>query len=102
MLITAFVPRPWQSGVNAVLASAARQYRDVMLADWFTVIRDRTGLLWDDGVHPRPAGAVVYARMVAAAVRQAAGQIGRLGPAPRPAVRSRSPMAGWQWHKLGL
>jgi lysophospholipase L1-like esterase len=102
VLVTAFVPRPWQPEVNAVLAAAARRYPDVMLADWFTTIRSRTGLLWDDGVHPRPAGAVVSARRVAAAARQAAARAGRPAPAWPPAVRSRPPGAGWQWHKLGL
>jgi hypothetical protein len=54
---------------------------------------------------------VVYARMVAAAVQQAASRIASLGPAGQPAVPSRSaragppaapPQAGWQWHKLGV
>ena len=117
VLVNTFVPRPWQSEVNTVLAAAARRYGDVTIADWNTTIRNRTGLLWGDGVHPRPPGAVVYARMVTAAVRQAARRIESLAPARQPPVPSRSspagasrsppaipsppPAAGWQWHKLG-
>jgi hypothetical protein len=108
VLINTFVPRPWQSEDNAVLATAARRYSDVTVADWYTTIRNRTRLLWGDGVHPQPAGAVVYARMVAAAVRQAASRIESLLPARQPGAPSRSPrpgpsappQAGWQWHKL--
>ena len=118
VLVNTFVPRRWQSEVNAVLAAAARRYGDVTIADWYTTIRNRTGLLWGDGVHPQPAGAVLYARMVAAAVRQAAVRIESLVPARQPGVPSRSPhggatrsprpgppappQAGWQWHKLGV
>jgi hypothetical protein len=79
VFVTTFVPRPWQAEVNAVLAAASRQYRDVTLANWLIAIRNRTSLLWSDGVHPRPAGGVLYARTVAAAVRQAARALNRAG-----------------------
>jgi DNA-binding LytR/AlgR family response regulator len=110
VLVNTFVPRPWQSEDNAVLVAAARRYSDVTIADWYATIRNRTSLLWGDGVHPQPAGAVVYARMAAAAVRQAASGIQSLIPARQPGARSRSPrpgpsappLAGWQWHKLGV
>jgi len=110
VLVNTFVPRPWQSGDNAVIAAAARRYSNVTIADWYTTIRNRTGLLWGDGVHPQPPGAVVYARLVAAAVRQAASRIESLVPArqrgggsPSPGPGpSAPPQAGWQWHKLGV
>jgi hypothetical protein len=118
VLINTFVPRPWQSEVNGVVAAAARRYGDVTMANWYTTIRNRTGLLWGDRVHPQPAGAVLYARMVAAEVQQAASRIESLVPARLPGVPSRSPQggaarspqpgppappqAGWQWHKLGV
>jgi hypothetical protein len=75
VLITAFVPRPWQPEVNAVLTAAARRYHNVTIANWLMTIRNRTSLLWSDGVHPRPAGSALYARMLAAAVRTAASRI---------------------------
>ncbi len=93
VLVTAFVPRPWQAEVNAVLAAAARRYRDVILANWFATIRNRTGLLWEDGVHPRPAGAGVYARMVAAAVGKAASLAGGSAATAPPAAGPRSQAA---------
>jgi hypothetical protein len=69
VLVDTFVPRPWQTRDNRVLAAAARKHDDVVLANWFATIEHRTGLLWDDHVHPRPPGATLYARMVATAVQ---------------------------------
>ena len=89
VLVNTFVPRHWQSEVNAVLATAARRYGDVTIANWYTTIRNRTGLLWGDGVHPQPAGAVLYARMMMAAVRQAAIRVESLVPARQPGVPSQ-------------
>src|SRR5262249_28577872 len=65
------------------VAAAARTYPNVMLADWLATIAPRTGLLWGDGVHPRPAGARLYAGVVAAAVQ-----------ATRPATAS-APRRAW-------
>lgn len=76
VLVSTYVPRPWQGEVNLALAATARRYHDVTLANWFATIRGRTDLLWPDGVHPRPRGAAVYARMLASAARTAAATIG--------------------------
>ncbi|HLX48452.1 MAG TPA: hypothetical protein VKS82_08975 [Streptosporangiaceae bacterium] len=109
VLVNTFVPRPWQTEVNAVLAGAARHDHDIVLANWFSTIRDRTNLLWDDGVHPRPPGAVLYARMLAAAVQQAARRLGQqrtgppaAAPAGPPALAPRSRPSGRPLDKLGL
>ena len=69
VLVNTFDPRPWQNGDNRVLAATARKHDNVVLANWFATIEHRTGLLWDDDVHPRPRGATLYARMVATAVQ---------------------------------
>ena len=69
VLVNTFDPRPWQNRDNRVLAAAARKHDNVVLANWFATIEHRTGLLWDDDVHPRPPGATLYARMVATAVQ---------------------------------
>jgi len=69
VLVNTFEPRPWQNEDNRVLAAAARKHDNVVLANWFATIEHRTGLLWDDDVHPRPPGATLYARMVATAVQ---------------------------------
>ena len=71
VLVNTFEPRPWQNEDNRVLAAAARKHDNVVLANWFATIEHRTGLLWDDEVHPRPQGATLYARMVATAVQAA-------------------------------
>jgi peptidoglycan/LPS O-acetylase OafA/YrhL len=88
VLINTFVPRSWQNGDNEVLGAAARAYANVIVANWYAVIEHRTDLLWDDGVHPRPSGAPLYARTVASAV-QAAWDLGvaarpRQPPLPHP------------------
>ncbi len=72
VLVNTFVPRPWKDEVNNAFAAAARGHANVVLANWCATIEDRTSLLWGDRVHPRPAGAQLYAQMVVAAVRASA------------------------------
>ncbi|HEY3957812.1 MAG TPA: acyltransferase family protein [Streptosporangiaceae bacterium] len=76
VLVSTYVPRPWESEVNQALAAAAQNYPRVTLDNWFASIRDRTDLLWPDGVHPQPRGAALYARMLASAAHSAATTIG--------------------------
>jgi peptidoglycan/LPS O-acetylase OafA/YrhL len=73
VLVNAFVPRPWQDEVNEVFAAVARHSSRVVVADWYNAIADRTWLLWDDGVHPRPDGAPLYASVVARAITRVCG-----------------------------
>jgi peptidoglycan/LPS O-acetylase OafA/YrhL len=121
VLVSTYVPRPWQDEVNRVLALAARRYPDVVLANWYAAIRNRTSLLWPDGVHPRPQGGVLYARVVKAAVRTAIARLerdqaagvsasgsltGRAQPA-RASAASPWRRPDWQppgqpWHRFGL
>jgi hypothetical protein len=68
ILINTFGPMPWESSVNTVLDAAGRHTAHVSLADWHAAIAGHTGLLWPDRIHPRPAGAKVYARIVLAAI----------------------------------
>jgi peptidoglycan/LPS O-acetylase OafA/YrhL len=69
VLVNTFGPMPWESSVNEVLDAAARHTAHVSLADWHAAIAGHTGLLWPDGIHPQPAGAKVYARVVLAAIQ---------------------------------
>ena len=69
VLVNTYEARPWEHEVNSAVAAAARTYPNVTLANWLATIAPRTRLLWGDGVHPRPAGARLYAGVVAAAVR---------------------------------
>ncbi len=68
VLVNTFENRPWEQEVNSMLATAASQHPGVVLADWYTTIEHRTSLLWPDGIHPQPAGGVVYAKMLRAAL----------------------------------
>jgi peptidoglycan/LPS O-acetylase OafA/YrhL len=79
ILINTFGPMPWESEVNDVLGSAARHDARVELANWHQAIAKHTWMLWPDGIHPRPSGAKVFARVVLAAIRA------ELPPAPAPA-----------------
>ncbi|MGE5289473.1 MAG: acyltransferase family protein [Micromonosporaceae bacterium] len=84
VLVTVFVPRPWERADNAVLEGAARHYTNVVLANWQQAIANHTSLLWSDRVHPRPQGARLYARVVAGAVQATQAQHGQKG-LPQPA-----------------
>jgi hypothetical protein len=68
ILINTFGPMPWESSVNTVLDAAGRHTARVSLADWHAAIAGHTSLLWPDRIHPQPAGARVYARIVLAAI----------------------------------
>jgi peptidoglycan/LPS O-acetylase OafA/YrhL len=68
VLVNTFEARPWEHEVNSVISTAASRYPNVVLANWRTTIGHHRGLLWGDGIHPRPSGAKLYARVVTAAV----------------------------------
>ena len=69
VLVSTFGPQAWEHAVNTALAAAARRGKHTELADWHQAIAGRTALLWPDGIHPRPAGARLYARVVLAAIK---------------------------------
>jgi lysophospholipase L1-like esterase len=68
VLVNTYDPQPWEHRVNAALAAASHASR-TGLADWYQAIATRTALLWPDGIHPRPAGAKLYAHVVLTAIR---------------------------------
>src|SRR6266487_4228299 len=82
VLVNTFEDRSWEYEVNSTLAAAARDHPDVELANWYATVEHRTYLLWSDGIHPQPAGGLVYARMLKAAVEKAGNPPGP--PAARP------------------
>ena len=86
VLINTYEARPWEHEVNRVLAAAARDYPNVVLANWLATITHHTSLLWGDGVHPRPPGARLYAKLVAATV-QATGPAPAATQSPAPGSR---------------
>jgi peptidoglycan/LPS O-acetylase OafA/YrhL len=94
VLVNTYEARPWEHADNGVIGAAARRYPNIVLANWHATIAHRTNLLWGDGVHPRPPGARLYAKVVAAAVqatapaRAPAGQGPTSGAFPGPAPTS--------------
>jgi len=68
VLVNTYEARPWEHEVNAAIAAASR-HPNVVMANWHVAIEHRTWLLWPDGVHPRPPGARLYARVVVAAIQ---------------------------------
>jgi len=84
VLVNTFVPRPWEHEVNVTLAAAARRYPNVLLVNWHDAIEHHTRLLWSDGIHPQPAGGVLYARVIRARVLLA---LRRAPVYPRPQRR---------------
>ncbi len=73
VLVNTFAARPWEPEVNAILAAtAAGHVRTTVTADWYDTVANRTYLLLPDGIHPQPAGSIVYAGMLKAAIDRAA------------------------------
>jgi peptidoglycan/LPS O-acetylase OafA/YrhL len=62
------VPRAWETPNNAVIAAGVGRYPPARLVDWYQASAGRPDLFWDDGIHLRPAGAALYASLVATAV----------------------------------
>jgi hypothetical protein len=69
VLVSTFGPQDWEHAVNTVLAATAGRGKHTELANWYQAIVARPALLWPDGIHPRPAGARLYARVVLAAIK---------------------------------
>jgi peptidoglycan/LPS O-acetylase OafA/YrhL len=90
VLVNTYEARPWEHADNSVIGAAALRYPNVVLANWHATIARRTYLLWGDGVHPRPPGARLYAKVVAAAV-QAAAPAAPAGQRSAPALPSAGP-----------
>jgi peptidoglycan/LPS O-acetylase OafA/YrhL len=68
VLVNVRVPRRWEGPNNATLAEQAARYPNAVLVDWYAASADRSEWLYQDGIHLRPAGAQVYAALIAAAV----------------------------------
>ncbi|MCL6596995.1 MAG: acetyltransferase, partial [Firmicutes bacterium] len=84
LLVNTRVPRPWQDEVNAMLADAAASHRNVRLVNWYGASAGHGQDFWPDGVHLDPAGARLYAGLVARALRAwlASPEPNRRPPAP--------------------
>ncbi len=65
------VPRDWEAHNNRVIESGIQKYPKARLVDWYGATADRPELFWKDGYHPRPAGAQLYADLIADTVNDA-------------------------------
>ncbi|MEO9255626.1 MAG: acyltransferase family protein, partial [Tepidiformaceae bacterium] len=63
------VDRSWESGDNATIAAGVAAYPNATLVDWHGATASHPELFWDDGIHVKPAGASLYANLIAAAVQ---------------------------------
>ena len=67
VLVNVRVPRAWMSPNNALIASVARDFPNVTIADWAKASEDHRDYMVKDGVHLTGKGAAVYTRVLAEA-----------------------------------
>lgn len=68
VVVNVRVPRPWAQANNDVLAEGVKRYPNAVLVDWAAASGGHPEYFWKDGVHLRPAGMEVYARLIADAL----------------------------------
>lgn len=80
----------WSLSTNARESAFARQHPgEVMVADWYDLIKNRQYLLWSDHVHPEMPGTYVYAHLLDRAIQATRGVAGQAA-AKQPAVAQRT------------
>ena len=67
VLVTIRVPRAWMKPNNALIASVAKDYPNVVVADWAKASADHRDFMVKDGVHLTGKGAAEYTRVIAEA-----------------------------------
>ncbi len=67
VLVNVRVPRAWMKPNNELISSVARDYPNVVLADWAKASEDHRDYMVSDGVHLTGKGAAVYTRVIAEA-----------------------------------
>jgi peptidoglycan/LPS O-acetylase OafA/YrhL len=68
VVLTVKVPRRWEGPNNNVIVEGVKRYPNAVLVDWHAASADHPELFWRDGIHLQPAGAILYADLIAAAV----------------------------------
>lgn len=58
----------WVPSTNETLRSISAEFPNTTVADWYSVIQERPGLLYRDRTHPNDAGTAVYADVIADAM----------------------------------
>ena len=68
VLVNVRVDRPWEGGNNELIAGMQGRFGNVRVVDWYGSTAGHPELFYDDGIHPRPDGAALYASLVSAAI----------------------------------
>ncbi|MBM7051297.1 MULTISPECIES: acyltransferase family protein [unclassified Rothia (in: high G+C Gram-positive bacteria)] len=76
VLVTGQAPAhlTWVQASNEVLQATAQRHPEVALADWATASTGKPQLFANDGVHPTPEGAELYAQTIKDAVEKVKGR----------------------------
>ena len=89
-LINDHAPVSWIDESNAAIEEAGEDWPNTTVIDWASAAAAHEDLLWD-GIHLKPAAAVLYANLVNQAVREKVA----FPPPPKPRRRASSkPQAG--------
>ncbi len=59
------VPRSWEDASNRAIAEGVERYDNAVMVDWYSATKDRDDLFAADGVHPKQAGRVIMAELIA-------------------------------------
>ena len=70
VLVLPYGERDWMGPARAEIIEAATTHDNVYIADWCGMAQENPAMLYDDGVHPLPEGAHLYADALYAALEQ--------------------------------
>lgn len=74
ILVLPYGERDWMGQARAEIIDAATAHDNVYIADWCGMAQDNPAMLYDDGVHPLPEGAHLYADALYDAMEQYANE----------------------------
>lgn len=69
VMVNTRVPRSWESIVNDTINAVAAEDPRITVVDWYSASKGQNSFFATDGVHVNPAGAKVFATIVAQAVK---------------------------------
>jgi hypothetical protein len=66
--INVHVPRKWEATSNRELAAGVERHDNAVLVDWYSATEGRNNLFAGDGFHPKQAGRVIMAELIASTI----------------------------------
>ena len=66
--INVHVPRKWEATSNRELAAGVERHDNAVLVDWYGATKGRNNLFAGDGFHPKQAGRVIMAELIASTI----------------------------------